>query len=153
MVNIFIGYGGPRAEEVAKKLNAFLLEQKLETFLASPNSHDLLPTDEIKTKINQNLLDCNIAVFVCHESTSHSKEIKREINFLFKNNLQHKIISFAKSDDCLPRKLRKRWHPLHFAPEKPEESFCRLLNEIFRCYIRIQKTPRMIKEDERMVRT
>jgi hypothetical protein len=26
---------------------------------------------------------------------------------------------------------------LHFPPEKPEESFCRLLNEIFRSYIRI----------------
>lgn len=153
MIQVFIGYGGSRAEEVAKHLNAFLQrENLLYTFLASPDSHSLVSTDDFKIEIDKNLLDCNIVVFVCHKNTSRSREAKREIDLLFQRNLQHKIISFAETHTCIPKRLRQRWCRLHFAPEKPEESFCRLLNEIFRCFITIQlPRARIVKEEERMV--
>ena len=151
MIHVFIGYGAPRAEEVANRLNVFLSgEKQITTFFANPQSHHLLSTDEWRTEINKNLLDCNIAVFVCHKNTSRSGEVNREIDFLFQNNMKHKIISFADTDTSIPRKLRQRWHPLHFPPEKPQESFCRLLNEVFRCFIQIKELARIVSENERM---
>jgi len=150
MIHVFIGYGGPEAEEVAKRLSSFLKNEGLVTFLACPESHDLVSTDDFKLIIEKNLLDCNIAIFVCHKGTSRRKEVKREIGFLFDRNMEHKIISFAESDTCIPIKIRERWHPLHFASEKPEESFCRLLNEVFRCHIRLDRSVPLVNEEERI---
>lgn len=154
VIHVFIGYGGARAEDVAERVNSFLNgEKQINTFLASPRTHHLLSTDEWRAEVNSRLLDCNLAIFVCHENTSRSSEIKREIDFLFDYNMESKIIVFANTDTCIPRKVRQRWHPLHFPPEKPDESFCRLLNEIFRCYIKIVKSTRarLIREHDRMV--
>jgi hypothetical protein len=152
MIHIFIGYGGGKAEQVANDLDNFLSnEPQINVFLASPRTHHLLSIDEWKTEIDKNLLDCNIALFVCHKGTSRSKPVKREIDFLFDNNMEHKIISFANTETCIPKKIRKRWTPLHFTPEKPEESFCRLLNEVFRCHIKFLESARIVSEEERMV--
>lgn len=151
-MHVFIGYGGPRAEGVANRLEGFLKnESQITTFLATPRSHSLLSTDEWKAKIDQNLLDCNIAIFVCHQNTSRSPEVKREINFLFQNSMQHKIITFSNTDTSIPIKVRKRWHRLHFPTEKPEESFCRLLNEVFRCFIELKQPAIIASENQRMV--
>ena len=151
-MHVFVGYGGARAEEVANRLEAFLkTESQITTFLATPRSHSLLSTDEWKTKIDENLLDCNIAIFVCHQNTSRSTEVKREIDFLFQNKMQHKIITFTNTDTSIPIRVRERWHPLHFPTEKPEESFCRLLNEVFRCFIALEESARIVSENERMV--
>jgi hypothetical protein len=137
MVSVFIGFGGPEAEEVAKELEKFLSHERIETFLASPLSNTLpASTANFNARINQTLLDCNIAVFVCHKSTPRSNPVKKEIDLLYSQHSESKIISFAASDDCLPKRLRENhWHPLHFAPEKYEESFPRLLNKIYRSYI------------------
>jgi hypothetical protein len=51
--------------------------------------------------------------------------------------LFEKLIIFSKSDECIPKRLKSSWRPLHFAPEKPEESFNRLLIEIYRQYVRL----------------
>ena len=151
MIHVFVGYGGARSENVANRIGDFLNnESQITIFLATPRSHSLLSTENWKAEINKNLLDCNIAVFVCHKNTSRSGEVNREIDFLFQNNMKHKIISFADTDTSIPRKLRQRWHPLHFPPEKPQESFCRLLNEVFRCFIQIKELARIVSENERM---
>ena len=97
----------------------------------------MLSIDDFKAEIEKNLLECNIVVFVCHKETADSPEVQHEIDFLFTSHNEHKIITFAKCDNCIPNKLLERWHRLHFPPEKPEESFCRLLNEILKCYIQL----------------
>jgi len=154
MVSVFIGFGGAKAEEVARKLEIFLRsDTRLETFLASPESSALALTVNFKLEIEKNLLDCNVAVFVCHENTSRSIPMKKEIDLLFSKNFENKIISFAVSDTCIPKKLREnKWHPLHFPPEKPEESFCRLLNWIYRCYIELKELTTVTTEGAEMVR-
>lgn len=150
MIEVFIGYGGARAENVANDLCLFLRNDvELHVFLASPTSTSLQPTVDWRVEINESLMNCNIAVFVCHEGTPSSYEVRREIKFLFDNNQEHKIISFATHKSCIPKKLRNRWSPYHFPPEKPEESFCRLLNQIYRSYVRNSHRTLLIREDER----
>jgi hypothetical protein len=153
MLNVFIGYGGKEAENVAKKLESFLAETKIiETFLASPQSQTLSPTTHnYDTKILENLIKCNIAIFVCHEETPNSRELKNELDILSKAKMEYKIILFSVSDHCIPTKYRRLWHPLHFPPEKPEESFCRLLNQIYRCYIDIMASASIVKETEELI--
>jgi hypothetical protein len=153
MLNVFIGYGGKEAENVAKKLESFLAETKcIETFLASPKSQTLSPTSHnYNAKILENLIRCNIAIFVCHKETPYSKELKNELDILSKEKMEYKIILFCASDYCIPTKYRKLWHPLHFPSEKPEESFCRLLNQIYRYYIDIQAPSSIVKETTELI--
>jgi hypothetical protein len=155
MLSVFIGFGGPDAKEVAENLEKFLrLETTVRTFLASPQSSTLTAnTADFHVRINQELLGCNIAVFVCHKGTPHSTPVEKEIDLLYSQHLENKIISFAASDNCLPKKLREHhWHPLHFAPEKPEESFSRLLNKIYQSYIELKEPTSIAFEDAPLVR-
>ena len=120
--------------------------------MASPQSQTLSPTaHNYDAKILENLIKCNIAIFVCHKETPHSKELKNELDVLSKEKMEYKIILFSASDHCIPSKYRKLWHPLHFPPEKPEESFCRLLNQIYRCYIDINAPSSMVKETAELI--
>jgi hypothetical protein len=136
MIKVFIGYGGPKAESIANKLDSFLKNEELDTFLASPESRSLASISNFKFETEKNMRDCNIIVFVCHDGTKGASPAIDEIDFIIKNKLQNKLIVYSKCDHCIPHKLSKnRWHPMHFAPEKAEESFCRLLNEILRCHI------------------
>lgn len=148
MIDVFIGYGGPRAQTVANDLGNFLRTEEMNVFLATPASPSLRPTAEWRIEIDKSLLNCNVAIFVCHQGTPRSPEIRREIKFLFDSGQEQKIISFTTHKDCIPRLLRDRWNPFHFPPEKPEESFCRLLNQIFRCYIRNSIQVNLIPENE-----
>lgn len=139
MIKVFIGYGGDKAEEVANDLDAFLKDEELDPWVASPRRHHLTSvTFDFRYEIQKNIRERDIIVFVCHEGTICSAPATEEIKFIFDNGLQNKMIVFSKCDDCIPPILvEKKWHPFHFSPEKAEESFCRLLNEIFRCYIAI----------------
>jgi hypothetical protein len=149
MLSVFIGYGGTKAEAVAEKLELFLeTEAKIDVFLASPKSHSLpANAHNFIPRINQEMVARNIAIFVCHERSNKSKSMIGEIEFLISNKLTNKIIIFSISDSCIPFKFRWLWRPLHFTPEKPEESFCRLLNEIYRGYIEISQTLNVVAEN------
>jgi hypothetical protein len=149
MVKVALGFGAARAEEVAGKLRDFLHAEGLDVFLASPRSHDIpngMPEEEQKQLIHQNFMDCNILVYVCADGTPEQQAVKEEVTFIRRNKLLDKLIIFSKSDDCIPKRLKSSWRPLHFAPEKPEESFSRLLNEIFRQHIRLASSAEMKPE-------
>ncbi|MGA2523806.1 MAG: hypothetical protein ABSF65_06595 [Candidatus Bathyarchaeia archaeon] len=140
MVQVAIGYGGTPAEQVATKLRSYLKDEDLEVFLASPHSHDMpqgASDQEQWQLIQKKFLECNIIVYVCHDETPDRSAVKAEMTFIKKHNLFNKMIIFSKSDSCIPQKAKKIWRSMHFAPEKPEESFSRLLNEIFRQHIRL----------------
>jgi hypothetical protein len=153
MLSIFIGFGGTKAEEVAKKLERFLeTETKMNAFLGSPQSASLTANaHNFLAKINQEMIDRHIAIFVCHEGTPRSQAMIDELNFLISRKMEDKIIIFSASDHCIPSQFRKRlWRPLHFTPEKPEESFCRLANEIYRSFIEKAQTPTIVPENAEM---
>jgi hypothetical protein len=143
MLSVFIGFGGQKAEGVAKQLETFLNDEKIETFLASPLSRAILANaPDFPAEINKRLLSYDIIVFVCDKGTPRNDPVKKEINLLYRRHLENKIIPFSASDNCLPKRLRgKRWHPLHFPPEKAVESFPRLLNNIYRSYIDLTPKP------------
>jgi hypothetical protein len=155
---VFIGFGGTEAETVAVELWKFLSAgygEIIDPFCASQQANSIPPnTPQYHARINQELDKCDIAVFVCHRDTPKSGPIKAEVNLLYEKRKENRIITFAASDDCLPKKLRERhWHPLHFPPEKAEESFPRLLNNIYGSFILLTPKPTgIIHENERMVR-
>jgi len=155
MLSVFIGFGGPKAEEVAKELERFLNDEKIENFLASPLSNAILANEsDFSAEINKKLLTYDITVFVCHKDTHRNDQVRKEINLLYRKHLESKIIPFSACDHCLPRRLKgKHWHPLHFAPEKAMESFPRLLNRIYRSYFElIPKPTGRVTETDPMVR-
>jgi len=137
-IKVAIGYGAAKAEEVAGRLNTFLRDENLEVFLASPRGQ-VLPQGITKAQqralIEKNFLESHVIVYVCHDGTTKRKAVKEEIAFIIKKRLNAKLIIFSKSDNCIPKNAKSLWHTLHFAPEKPEESFNRLLNAIYRQYI------------------
>jgi hypothetical protein len=143
MLTVFIGYGGTKGEAVANKLERFLeIEEKMDVFVGSPDSHSLpANTHNFLPRIKQEMVARNIAVFVCHDGSVRSKPMIDEIDFLVSSNLTNKVIIFSASNSCIPVKFRALFYrPLHFTPEKPEESFCRLTNEIYRSYLEITQT-------------
>jgi hypothetical protein len=150
MLTVFIGYGGAKGEFVAWMLDKFLkTEAKMNVFVASPTTHGLSANEHnFKIRINQEMLNRHIAIFVCHEGSIRCKAMIEEIDFLDSNNLTNKMIIFSASDSCIPVKFRSKfWRPLHFTPEKPEESFCRLTNEIYRAYIEIMQPSTIVAEN------
>jgi hypothetical protein len=150
LVKIFIGYGNNKAHDVAISLRAFLSKEGLDPFLASPTSPDVpsgLTEPQFKALIRENIIDCHVIVFVCHNGTPKSKPAKEELDYIMKSKLNRKMILFSKCDDCIPKSVKTIWHPIYFAQEEAEESFRRLLNEIFKQYVRITKPPEMKLED------
>ena len=151
MLSIFIGFGGAKAEEVAKKLENFLLvETRMNVFLGSPKSASLpANAHDFIARINKQMIERHFAIFVCHEGTNKSEAMIDEIKLLFSKNLEYKIIIFSASDECIPSEFRTRlWRPLHFNPKKPEDSFCRLANEIYRSYIERKEPYTVVAENE-----
>ena len=152
-IKVAIGYGGAKAEEVAGRLNTFLRDENLDVFFASPKSQDLLQginRAQQKALIKKNFIESHVIVYVCHDGTSDRKAVKEEMTYIIQNNLNARLIIFSKSDECIPRRVKSLWHTLHFAPEKPEESFNRLLNAIYRQYVRLSE-PAEIKLENRGV--
>lgn len=103
-LTVFIGYGESASETVAVDLYNFLSRQPREIinpFCASPRTNSIAATTpQYNATINEFLKNCDIAVFVCDKDTPKSKPIKEEINYLYSNGKQNRIISFAASDDC-----------------------------------------------------
>ena len=150
-VTIFIGYGGSKAESVAEKLEDFLeTDAKMDVFLASPTSCSLpANSHNFTARINQEMIKRHITIFVCDEGSNKSKAMIKELDFLLSNNLGNKVIIFSASNSCVPKKFRASlWRPLHFAPEKAEESFCRLTNEIYRAYMEIKQPSIIVSENQ-----
>ena len=89
MVQVAIGYGGARGEEVANKLRTYLKDEDLDAFLASPRSHDMpqgMPDEEQRQLIKKKFLECNIIVYVCHDDTANRPAVIEEMTFIKKNN-------------------------------------------------------------------
>jgi hypothetical protein len=139
---IFICYGGKQAKDVANQLNNFLkTETNMRSMVISPESRDV-PVNDHETFLHteRKLMECNVAVFVCHEESKCSDPLKKELKFMCEQKMKDKTIIFSANDYCIPPDFRKTfWRPLHFAPEKPEESFRRLTNEIYRSCLEINE--------------
>ncbi len=138
-VSVFIGYGGARAEQVADSLNNFLRSWMIDSFCASPSSNQIplgVTTEQLRQIVRQKMEQCSIIVLVCHVESHDSAEFIDEIDYIIQHNLNKKVIVFSKCDHCIPDLATSLMHPNHFAPEKYEESFSRLLNTIFSTYVR-----------------
>ena len=146
-IQIFIGYGGGKAENVAADLHQYLgkYSEDINRFLASRKVRDIHSSDEFVTFFEK-LDNCDIAVFVCDSKTPQSKPVKDEIKRLIVQNQKKKIITFSKADDCIPDELKEIVHLLHYPPEAPEESFHRVAIEVFRKYIRNQQIDKFTKK-------
>jgi hypothetical protein len=144
MLSVFIGYGGAEAEGVADCLNAFFRIWPIDSFCASPKSNQL-PQGEtaetIKQVIRKKIEESSIIVLVCHSESLESQPLIEEIQYICQRNLNKKVIVFSKCDDCIPTVAAGLWHPTHFAPEKPEESFSRLLNLVMGKHISLYGSP------------
>jgi hypothetical protein len=148
MFSVFIAYGGARAESVADQLNAFFRSWPIESFCASPRSNQLqqgLTPEETKQVIRKKIEESSVIVLVCHSESPVSPPFIEEIEYVCQRKLNKKVIVYSKCDDCIPAPAAGLWHPTHFAPEKAEESFSRLLNHVFGTYVGLSGIPE-IKE-------
>jgi hypothetical protein len=149
VVEVVIGYGGAKAEEVAIDLRTFLKDKGINAYCVSPKCNDVpqgTPIPEVKARIRQKMKDYHIIVFICHEGTPRSKPAVDEIEFIINEELTAKTIIFSNCDHCIPSRAKNMWHPMHFVSEKHEESFCRLLNMIYGSYILLYPSSESKKE-------
>lgn len=78
MFQVFIGYGGEQAKQVAVRLGNYLGRCGINCFVASSDPRWIMPGHTlgyIMTKLRQS----DIMVVVCTEETDESQELKREV--------------------------------------------------------------------------
>jgi hypothetical protein len=134
-IRVFIVYGGDEGKALGNRLHDYLHSVGLDALIASPEKGDLISGQDLSI-INdfQQLKDRDVVVVIVTKGLIGSKG-EKEINYLFDNNLQSKIVCFTSSDTSSPSRLNSIWRPIHFPQEMPEETFPRLQNEILRNYI------------------
>jgi hypothetical protein len=71
----FVGYGGPVAEAIARRLHTFLQENKIEAFLAPDDN----PAGEWDPNVQDALWHADVFVVVCSPQSFRSKELFKEI--------------------------------------------------------------------------
>jgi hypothetical protein len=134
-IRVFIIYGGPEGKTIGNKLHDYLESVGLDALIASAEKGDFVSGQDMSI-INDflELKNRDVVVVIVTEGLKGSKG-EAEINYLFDNNLQGKIVCFTLSDAFLLSRLDSIWRPIHFPQEMPEETFPRLQNEILRNYI------------------
>lgn len=94
MFQVFIGYGGEQAKQVAVRLGNYLGRCGIKCFVASSDPRWIIPghtLEYIMTKLGHS----DIMVVVCTEETDESQKLKREVDYAKKNDIT--IIPFVKT--------------------------------------------------------
>jgi hypothetical protein len=134
MINIFIQYGDDEGKEVGLRLRAYLLDKRLNPFLAGDGSQDIpAGTPDYWTYIRQRIILSDVLVSVCNDGFENSSGVQREFKFIKKEKRDDlPRIPFIKRGCSIPKYYVKSWHPLYFEINSYEDKFCELLNEIYR---------------------
>jgi len=133
MVSVFIQFGGAEAETVGLCFRKYLLDHRLDPFLAGKKSHDILPgIQDYWGYIYDKIRTSDIMVSICCEKFDEYCGVKKELHFIKEERNDLIIIPFIKRGVSTPKYHKNRWSPLYFDVETCEENFCDLLVAIYR---------------------
>ena len=138
MVSVFIQFGGAEAEMVGLCFRKYLLDYRLDPFLAGKKSRDIPPGIQdywgyIKDKIRTS----DIMVSICCEKFDEYCGVKKELLFIEEKRNDLIIIPFIKRGASTPKYCEHRWHPLYFDVETYDEKFCEILVAIYQWVYKI----------------
>jgi len=140
-ISVFIIYGKDNGRHIGNRLRTYLNNVGLNTLIASPERGDFISGQDMSIIDDFKILrQSDVVVVIATEGLRGSKG-EEEVKYLFDNNLQSKIVCFTSADAYLLECLNRIWRPVHFPPEMPEETFCRLQAEILKNYILRIRTP------------
>lgn len=124
MFQVFIGYGGEQAKQVAVRLGNYLERCGINCFVASSDPRWIMAGHTLEL-IMTKLRKSDIMVVVCTEETDESEKLKREVNYAKKNNVT--IIPFVKEGVTPPFGLGDTHWCQYFPVERPWSVHSRMV--------------------------
>lgn len=148
MFQVFIGYGGEQAKQVAVRLGNYLGRCGIKCFVASSDPRWIIPGHKLEYIITK-LRQSDIMVVVCTEETDESQKLKREIDYAKKKNVI--IIPFVKKGVTPPFELGDTHFCEYFPEERPWSVHRRMVFTIlYQMEIRNETKP-SIKKPKRVI--
>lgn len=140
MISVFIQFGGDEAENVGLRFRQYLLDNRLDPFLAGRNSRDIpAGIRDYWGYIRGKIRTSDVMVSICCEDFEGYCGVKKEF-FIIDEEKRYDLIRipFIKNGSPIPEYYENAWHPFYFDVESCEENFCDLLVEIYRwVYIKL----------------
>lgn len=124
MFQVFIGYGGEQAKQIAAKLGDYLERCGINCFVASTDPRWIMPghtLEHIMTKLRES----DVMVVVCTEETCTSQNLGREIDYANKNKIM--VIPFVKKGVPPPFHLEDIEWCQYFPEGKPWSMHSRMV--------------------------
>ncbi len=109
MVRVFIVYGGNEGEKIGRQIEIYLKGNNVGSFLASPKSAEIHPSENFPERIDHELKNANLAIIVVTDGIHASDPAKDEIDRI-QNETKYPYIPFVKRGVELPEQLRNKWH-------------------------------------------
>ncbi|KFM21487.1 TIR domain protein [Marine Group I thaumarchaeote SCGC AAA799-B03] len=145
MIRVFIIYGGSEGESIGRKLEIYFKSNGIKSFLASPTSPEILPSEKFEERIDYELKNANFVIIVVTESINSSEPAKNEIHRVL-NELKYPYIPFVKEDSTIPSNLQDRWN-VSFSDGNIDEKMIEIELKMWRYYDRIPTLETSVKSE------
>ena len=137
MIDIFIQFGDDETRNVGLLLRTYLLDKKVNPFLAGKGSPDIpAGTKDYWAYIERQILISDVMVSICNDEFGESCGVQKEFKIIEEERdgkaNQLPRIPFIKVGCDIPKYYEDVWHPLYFEVNDCEKNFCELLNEVYR---------------------
>lgn len=105
IMNVFVGYGGRRAEQFARRLARRLRREHFHVFIATPGSRSMIAGLNLNRRISRAIADADVVVMVCTRATVNSLPAKGEIRLA--QEIDTVVVPFVEEGSPVPPALRR----------------------------------------------
>ena len=120
MVKIFIVYGGREGEGYGRTINEYFKKNNLGSFLASRQSPDMHAGADVPSRIDDNLLNSEIAIIVITSELEGSVAAMSEI-YQIQHQLMIPYVPYRRRDSNIPTALQDKQF-VEFDPAELDEN-------------------------------
>jgi hypothetical protein len=127
-LRVFVAYGGPEAEAIAKRVHTFLQENKVEAYVA-PNDN---PAGEWDPRVQGALKRADVFLVVCCPNSLKRRDLFKEVILATEWNLTFETFLDGRVDKYntrFPRKMRDS-DIVTFERRNPDAKFKEVLDKI-----------------------
>jgi len=120
MVKIFIVYGGPEGEGYGRTINEYFKTNNVGSFLASRQSPDMHAGADVPSRIDDNLLNSEIAIIIITPELESSIAAMSEI-YQIQHQLMIPYVPYRRKDSNIPTLLQEKQF-VEFDPAELNEN-------------------------------
>ena len=125
MVRIFVVYGGREGEGYATTIRNYFRVNNIDAFLASGISADMHAGADVPSRIDQNLVNAQIAIIVITPELGDSEAAMSEIE-LIQDQLGIPYVPYHRRESHIPTRLSKK-QLVPFDPPTLDDNALRIL--------------------------